>query len=257
MSKSTQRSKSIPSPSKTSAVPNKTSTLNLPSQGKTSLKVSGRANASLRKKDLRNRKSEALRRLGISSEQMVGVPRITHMLEEAEGGLAQVIEALRASDEEEAIAFITKYDSVSESDHQRVTLEEISTSAGVRSIDLLGVATKALFAQGETVASIVSSSARPEVTKKTIQMALQDKGVRDREMFHTATGFLPIPKGTLIMNNRTQVANFNGGSRDPDDDAEIPEGPTSGDLPSMDDDVVNFQKTVQKMLNAAPVTIDA
>lgn len=188
---------------------------------------------------------------------MVGVPRITHMLEEAEGGLAQVIEALRASDEEEAIAFIRKYDELSDSDRDRVSIEAIAVSAGVRVVDLLGTATKALFAQGETVASIVSSTARPQVTKKTIQMALQDKGVRDREMFHTATGFLPIPKGTLIMNNRTQVANFNAGGREPDDDVDIPEGPVGGDLPSMDDDVVGFQKTVQKMLNAAPVTIEA
>lgn len=177
------------------------------------------------------------------------MPRITPMLEEAEGGLAQVIEALRASDEEDAQAFIKKYDELSDSDRDRVSIEAIAVAAGIRVIDLLGAATKALFAQGETVAAILSSTARPQVTKKTIQMALQDKGVRDREMFHTATGFLPIPKGTLIMNNRTQVANFHAGARDEDeDDGTVIDAPVADDLPSMDDDVVGFQRTVQKML---------
>lgn len=182
---------------------------------------------------------------------MVGVPRITYMLEKAEGGLEQVIEALRASDEEEAIAFIAKYDDLSDSDRARVSIEEISVAAGVRTIDLLGVATKALFQQSQTVAAIITATGHEEVVKKSIQMALQDKGIRDREMIHTATGFLPVPKGTVILNQKTQIANFGGKSGEEGDD--VPDAPESDDLPSMDDDILALQKTSRKLLEAGTI----
>lgn len=224
------------------------------SRGKTSAKASGPAKKPSSKLDLRDRKTEALRRLGVTKEQMVGVPRITYMLEKAEGGLEQVIEALRASDEEEAVAFIAQLDDLSDSDRNRVSLEEIATAAGIRTIDLLGTATKALFQQSQTVAAIITATGHEGVVKKSLQMALQDKGVRDREMIHTATGFLPVPKGTVILNQKTQIANFGDGGKDDEGGPAMPE---SDDCPEMDSDILLLQKTSRKLLEAGPVTIEA
>lgn len=205
------------------------------------------------KLDVRNRKTEALRRLGLNPEQMVGVPRITFQLEHAEGGLEQVIEALRGSDETDAQAFIRKYDTCSASDLDKLTLEEVAVAAGIRPLDLLGVATKALFQQSQTVAGVIAASAHHKVVAKNIQMALNDKGVRDREMHLTATGHLPLPKGTVIFNQRTQVANFNapGGHEGAvEGDPEIPSAPDLDELPSMDEDIMALQKTSRKLLEA-------
>lgn len=196
--------------------------------------------------------------MGLDPEKMVGVPRITFQLEHAEGGIEQVIEALRGSDETDAQTFIRKYDTCSASDLEKLTLEEIATAAGIGTIDLLGVATKALFEQSQTVAGVIAASAHPKVVAKSIQMALRDGGVREREMLHTATGFLPTPKGTVIFNNRTQVANFggHGPGREPegDDGKPLLPGPADyEDMPTMDDDVMGLSQSAQKLLEAKTI----
>src|SRR5208337_3248712 len=68
--------------------------------------------------DSRNRRKEALRRLGVKAEQ--------------------VVDALRGHDEEDAQAFIRKYDSLSASDRKHLTIEDICVAAQVRTLDLLG-----------------------------------------------------------------------------------------------------------------------
>lgn len=173
------------------------------------------------------------------------------MLQHAEGGVPQVIEALRASDEEDALKFIEKYESLSESDQGKVTIEEVSVAAGVRPIDLLGVATKALFQNALTVAAIIASTAHPQVVEKSIERALMDQGVRDREMLHQAMGFLPAPKGMTLINQKIQVANF--ASKTPAEEnaeEELPAPAPVEDLPLMDDDLRALQATTRKLLEA-------
>src|SRR5208337_2650998 len=85
--------------------------------------------------DSRNRRKEALRRLGVKAEQLVDIPQISHILKHAEHGLRQVIDALRGHDEEDAQAFIRKYDSLSASDRKHLTIEDICVAAQVRKLD--------------------------------------------------------------------------------------------------------------------------
>ena len=174
------------------------------------------------------KRAQALDRLGVTAEQMQGVPQISHLLKEAEDGLPQVLQALRFSVSDEAQAFVKKYDSLSETDRKSLRWEEIATAAGVDTLQLLGVATIALAQQGQTVAEIIAATGHPLMVKKTIQMGLSDAGVKDREMLHINRGWLPSNKGNSVV-NRIQIANLSN----PDSPANKVE--VSGELPLMDD----------------------
>ena len=215
---------------------------------------SDRASGKLSKKknglpDSRKRKDEALRRLGVKPEQLVGIPKISHILRNAEGGLPQVIDALRGYDEEDAQKFIEKYDHLSASDRKHLTIEQICVGAGVKTLDLLGCATKALVMESQTVSAIIAATSHSKVVRKTVKMAEQDGGHRDREMLHIATGFLPSPKGSTFINNRIQVANFDDKPHS-GQTVDAP-APDEEDLISMDDDLLGLDAFERKMLPAA------
>lgn len=197
--------------------------------------------------DSRDRKTDALRRAGVKREDLIGVPQISHILKHAEHGLAQVIDALRGYDEEDAQDFIEKYDSLSPSDRARLSIEEICVAAGVKTLDLLGCATKALVLESQTVSSIIAATSHYRVVNKTVKMALEDGGHRDREMLHTATGFLPSPKGSTFI-NKVQVANFSDDKKQP---ATVDAIPDEEDLVSVDDDLMGLDAFERKMLPAA------
>ena len=201
------------------------------------------------KPDVRNRRGEALRRLGVKPEQLVNVPKISHILAYAEHGLRQVIDALRGHDEEDAQAFIQKYDTLSPSDRKHLTIEDICIAAGVRTLDLLGSAAKALVLESQTVSSIIAATSHHKVVKKTVEMAETDGGHRDREMIHLATGFLPSKGGSTFINNRVQVANFDGDK--PGAGGATPAAPVDEeDLIAMDDDLMGLDAFERKMLPA-------
>lgn len=199
-------------------------------------------------KDSRNRRNEALRRLGVKAEQLVNVPQISHILKHAERGLPQVIDALRGYDEEDAQAFIQKYDSLSLSDQKHLTIEDICVAAEIRTLDLLASATKALVLESQTASAIIAATSHYKVVRKTVAMANTDGGHRDREMIHLATGFLPSPKGSTFINQRVQVANFGGDKQHPTANPAPP--PDEEDLISMDDDLVAMDQFERKMLPA-------
>lgn len=163
--------------------------------------------------------------------------------------MAKVVEALRGYDEEDAQLFIEKYDSISESDLARLSIEEICTAADVKTLDVLGCITKALVAESQTVSSILVASNHPKIVRATIKRAMLAEGHREKEMIHTATGFLPTTKGSTFI-NKVQVANFDG---DKARGGKTIDAPTAdeADLISMDDDLVAMDQFERKMLPAA------
>jgi hypothetical protein len=191
--------------------------------------------------DVRNRKAEALRRLGIDNPSVLqGLPRTTHILAEAEQGLPQVLQALSASDDVDAQAFVQKYDSISPSDMaEGIRWEDIAFAAGITPLRLLEVSVSALVQQFGTAGQIIAATSHPLVTRKTVQMALTDKGTKERKMLLEATGFLPTPKTSTIV-GRIQIANLNGSTAS--QAAEAEQGDTSGLLPSFEDDVARFHE---------------
>ena len=151
---------------------------------------------------------DARKRLGITSEQMRGVPRIAPILECVEGGVESVIEALRFSQEDEsARAFLQKYDSVPFADLEYLSIDEIVVAAGVDPKRLLTLAVDWMVKISVMKTQIQLYGSLPRVTGALVKNALADKGIRDRRLFFQITGFLPTPhpRGSVAVPPTTRA----------------------------------------------------
>jgi hypothetical protein len=177
---------------------------------------------------------------------MQGVPIVSGQLRMASGGLEKVLEAMRASDDEEIQSFLEKYDQIPTGDRERLTWEEIATAAGVLTRDLLGGAMIALQAQQANIASIMAMTSHPEVMKTRIRMAKRNEGIKDRDALDTALGFLPSSKGGITINNRVQTASMSmgPGSQPEDRDIAVP-----AELKMMDEQLPEWNEIRQNLLN--------
>jgi len=210
----------------------------------------------------RNAKQAAKKRLGIKPGDMDGVPSVTEKIKAGVGSIDRAIQALREDDSEDALAFIQKYDSVSKSDKKFVTLEEIVTASGLTTRRFVEIVTGAIMEQCGDVTKMMVTVAQPEVVKATIKAATDSVpivatvGNRQRvvgytngdtkamELFHKATGFLPMPKGAVTninLNQQNNTAQLS--SKDDEDD-----GPE--DLQTMDSFLMDMQDVLRPELPA-------
>lgn len=161
----------------------------------------------------------ALSRLGIGAEQLRGVPRISHILDHAEGGLVTVVAALRLCEDPDGIKFLDKYDSLSATDLDYVTVEDICVAAGVHTKRLLELAVSALVEDGESSGKIIAATYHPRVIRATAISALGYDGYNDRKLFLGGTGFMPQPANRSggvfqVQINNQALAVANAGDSD-------------------------------------------
>lgn len=144
---------------------------------------------------LRDTKSiEVRKRLGITPQQMYGVPRISHILDCASGGIEECVNALRLSDDADASKFLERYDSVSASDRQRLSIEEIAISAGVGTKNLLAAVLLAMDYVGTSQARMATNSFKAPVIGATGKAAINGpNATSNRKLFLSGIEFLPRP----------------------------------------------------------------
>jgi hypothetical protein len=170
------------------------------------------------------------RRVGITNPAIIqNLPRIEYLLGHAEHGLPEVLDALRLSDEEEAQAFVSKYDSLAQHDRKQLKWEQIAVAAGITPRRFFQVAVGSLMMHEETMGQIISATAHPLVVRRAVQVALTPQGHRDRHDLMQARGFLPIPQGSTTILNRVNVANIAQAQAAADGEKAI--------LPEMEDDL--------------------
>lgn len=145
------------------------------------------------------RSASALKRLQITPEALDEVPRITSILKNADGGLSQVVSAMRLSDAEVIQTFLEKYDSIPKGDLKVLPMEAIALAAGVNAHELMGAAVSALEQQAMSVVRIVAVSSHHKITKARIKYGQMASGERDRTALDTALGLLPSPKGNTFI----------------------------------------------------------
>lgn len=142
--------------------------------------------------------------------------------------MATVIAALRLSGDDETWKFLDKYDALSETDKQYLSVEEICVAAGVDTKRLLELAVSSLVEDGQSAGQIIAASYHPRIIKKTAESALHDdayidengrlqasSGHQDRRLFLQGTGFLPQSEkrsggvfgGVINVNVNQQQAN--------------------------------------------------
>lgn len=144
-------------------------------------------------------------------------PIVTPMLEAADGGVAAVLEALRAHSDPDARQFIALYDSLSQKNRKLLTLEEIAYAAGIGSLRLAEVAVSAMILSGQAKAKLLIASSMHTVTRSIVKAATAEQPIFDREgevagytsgdtkameIFGRISGMVPTPKGAnIIINN--------------------------------------------------------
>ena len=164
------------------------------------------------------RTEEALKRLGVDPEDLEYCPKITPILEQAEGGLPSVMDALRFGSGDLAIrTFLEKYDSISKSDRERVSWEAVALSANLDLNGLLGSAMLALAAKSANVSKIIAVTSHPLITRKRVEFAQLAGGERDRTSLDIMVGALPSAKGPTFIG---KAIFGNGNSSEEKDDEE-------------------------------------
>jgi hypothetical protein len=133
----------------------------------------------------------AIKRLGVAPEQLQSLPSITHLLEQADGGIATVLAALRLCDDNDAQRFLDRYEHVSVSDREYLSLEEICVAAEVAPKRLLEMAVSALVEDSQSAGRIIAATYHPRVIKATAQAAMYADGHQDRKLFLSGSGFVP------------------------------------------------------------------
>ena len=198
--------------------------------------------------------------MGITLADMEGVPSITGRIVGAVGSVDRAVEALRGDDAPEAVQFIEKYDSVTPTDRERLKLEEIIVASQLSTRKFVEVLTGALMQQAQDVTKMMVGMAQPRVVEATIRAATEIQPIFDKEgeivghttgdlkaqeMFHKATGFLPMPKGAQIA---IQLNNGGRAAEEEDGDEEKCLPP-----PSMDDYLRQIQEVIRPKELPAPV----
>jgi hypothetical protein len=108
---------------------------------------------------------------------------------------------LAMSDIPEALRLADLYYSQATIFRDELPLEAYCYAADINPLRVVEWLTAILVRQGVQASTMLAATWHPAVVKKTIDMALTDKGTAERAMLHKATGFLPTPKGSQTIVN--------------------------------------------------------
>ena len=124
--------------------------------------------------------------------------------------IAHPFAVLECSQDAEARRLWSAYNSVPASFRRLLRPECFCLAARVHPMRALELVTAAAVHQGAQASAILAAVSHPRVVEKTIQMALRDQGIADRNALHRATGFTPLPKGSTTIVNVQQNAQGQG-----------------------------------------------
>lgn len=168
-------------------------------------------------RSVEQRTKEAYERLGVTSEQVHVIPKITQILESIPKsgdlkGVDLALHYLRASDEQDARKWLNVYDELPKSARELLPLEAFCIASGVTPRRLLEVITGACMEYSSAVSQLIARTAHPDVVKATVHFAMDAQGVRDRQMLHQAHGFVPVPKNNVTHVHGNQTVNSGDGA---------------------------------------------
>ncbi len=145
------------------------------------------------------RKLAALKRLGVSREQLAVQPDISSILKQTRAGIALALKALRFSQDGTVEKFLKKYDSIPARDRKSLPIEAVAIAAKVDLRILLGEIMLAVREHSVSQVKIIAVASHPQVIKSRVQFAKLPGGFRDRDALDTMLGALPSPKGPTFI----------------------------------------------------------
>jgi hypothetical protein len=126
------------------------------------------------------RRARALRKLGVSPDQLSSVPQITPLLKGTRGSLKATLDAMRFSQDPVVQCFLAKRDSLGVWARENTCWEAIALSAGIDLLHLLGAALLARRECSILKGQVIALAHYPEIVEKRIQYANLPGGWRDR-----------------------------------------------------------------------------
>jgi len=103
---------------------------------------------------------------------------------------------LASSDHPDAKRVLLVFYSVPASHRRALPVEAYCVAANVSPASILGIITSEIVRLGVQASTIIAAVNHPRVVQKSVEMALTDDGILDRNLLAKATGFLPAPKGS-------------------------------------------------------------
>lgn len=143
--------------------------------------------------------------------------------------------------DKELAKFIQAYYGLTRREQVSILPEQICELSGVKTEVLFAGVCGQLWKQSRMECNIITAVHMPKVVEKTMKRAATNQGIKDREMVHKHSGFLPTPKpapGPNIFVGNQPTA--------------IEQGGKVISLPSMEDEVLGLEDATVINLLPAP-----
>lgn len=108
---------------------------------------------------------------------------------------------LASDDHPDAKKVLLAYHSLPHYCRHLLSIEAFCVAAKVSPLSILGILVGTIVRKGASGRTIIAMVNQPRVVQKSVEMALTDEGIADRELLAKATGFLPSPKGAQTIIN--------------------------------------------------------
>ena len=176
----------------------------------------------------------ARRRRDKGEQQRRSIPgTIEHAISLLPGGKAQFMEWVRwaGSLDDQMRAAWDVWDGLNDVQKRRMAPTPFFEKFGLLPPEAVSLAVKAGMEHNQAVAQVVAAISMPKVMAQNARQAARPSGIKDREMFMTATGMLPQKHGTVIQVQANAAALAKGGE-------------ASG-LVALEDDTLSFTKALR------------
>jgi hypothetical protein len=95
---------------------------------------------------------------------------------------------------------IEGWDDLSDEARRRLDLDSLCRELKMDPFHFLAVVAESAMKYRDNASIIMAAISLPQVVQKSIDVALTDEGVSDRKMLMQHSAFLPMPKGSTIVN---------------------------------------------------------
>jgi len=181
-----------------------------------------------------NDRGMALKRLGLTEQDVKDVPSITWRVREAVGTVREAVGVLSGDDAADSLKFCSTWNAITAKDHKHLKLEDIITASGITTRRFMELLAGASLDHSEFVFKTISSSKKAKVLQSVVKAATdevpivvtdEDTGttevvgyenadVKAMELFFKLTGDIK-PSGGVVVNSNNQTANITAPERAP------------------------------------------
>lgn len=186
----------------------------------------------------------ALKRLGLDPKDPPKIDLLSTKAVQSVGSREEFLDYARTSDDGRIVTMIERYDKLSDSDRDALTIPDLCAFAEITFAELLGEVVRVAFSHNTDLSNLIAAVNQPKVVQATVDAALKPDGVDDRKVLHQHSGFVPIPKGSSTIVKFQQLIN---------NSREVEPGDSPNSLPPFENDVVSFNTAQRGKLLPAEV----